>query len=165
MKIWIGGEAHVLPRSTQKGVGWAHTDHQEGMDRRKGAEDLECQDQGWDCEDQADQGNLKEEGPGHKVELPHQGNKTKREIFYKRLPDHGVGQRREKDQNQDKKIQNQVVQRGGRRPWRDRSHQKIKLTFLIKETSKGTSFLYYYVLLKYIIMIYYFILILTSILN
>ena len=169
MKIQIGREVRVLSRSTLKGVGWVHTevhaDHQEGTDRKKGAEVLEGQDQGRDREDQADQGKLKEEGQGLKLPLPHQGNKIKRKMSYKRIPDHGAGQRREQDQNQDEKIQNQLIQRRGRRLWGDQSRQKTQLTSLIKETSKGTSFLYYYVLLQYIIMIYYFILILISILN
>ena len=156
MKIQIGREVRVLSRSTLKGVGWVHTevhaDHQEGTDRKKGAEVLEGQDQGRDREDQADQGKLKEEGQGLKVELPHQGNKIKRKMSYKRIPDHGAGQRREQDQNQDEKIQNQLIQRRGRRLWGDQSRQKTQLTSLIKETSKGTSYLYYY----YVITIYYY---------
>ena len=73
-------------------------------------------------------------------------------MSYKRIPDHGAGQRREQDQNQDEKIQNQLIQRRGRRLWGDQSRQKTQLTSLIKETSKGTSYLYYY----YVITIYYY---------
>ena len=47
-------------------------------------------------------------------------------MSYKRIPDHGAGQRREQDQNQDEKIQNQLIQRRGRRLWGDQSRQKTQ---------------------------------------